>query len=85
MREISASEARKNLGQLLDRVVAGEKIAITRRGRAVAWLVPFRPVVDAESVDAKSAQDAAAAIRAMSKGVRLRGLSLKNLIAEGRR
>jgi prevent-host-death family protein len=80
MRKIGASEARKTLSRLLDRVVAGGEIAITRHGRAVAWLVPPRSVVDTES-----AQDAVAAIRAMRKGVKLRGLSLKHLVVEGRR
>jgi prevent-host-death family protein len=79
MREIGAFKARNKLGQLLDWVEAGEEVVITRRGRIVARLVPPRPAVDRERV-----RNAAAAIRAMSKGVRLRGLKIKDLIAEGR-
>ncbi len=79
MREIGAFEAKNKLGQLLDWVEAGEEVAITRRGRIVARLVPPRPAIDPER-----ARNAAAAIRAMSKGVRLRRLKIKDLVAEGR-
>jgi prevent-host-death family protein len=79
MRKIGASEAKNKLGQLLDRVEAGEEVVITRRGRVVARLVPPRPAVDPER-----ARNAAAAIRAMSKGVTLGRLKIKNLVAEGR-
>lgn len=79
MREIGAFEAKTKLGQLLHRVEAGEEIVITRRGKAVARLVPPRQAVDAEQ-----ARAAAANIRAMSKGVTLGGLKIKDLIAEGR-
>jgi len=79
MRKIGAFEAKNKLGQLLDWVEAGEEVVITRRGRIVARLAPPRPVVDRER-----ARNAAAAIRAMSKGVKLRGLKIKDLVAEGR-
>jgi prevent-host-death family protein len=79
MREIGAFEAKNKLGQLLDRVEAGEEITITRRGRVVARLMPPRP-----SVDREQARSAAAAIRAMSKGVTLGGLKIKDMISEGR-
>ncbi len=79
MREIGAFEAKSKLGQLLDWVEAGEEIVITRRGRVVARLVPPRPAIDLEK-----ARAAAAEIRAMSKGVTLGGLKIKDLVAEGR-
>jgi prevent-host-death family protein len=79
MREVGAFEAKNKLGQLLDWVEAGEEVVITRRGRVVARLVPPRPAFDADQ-----ARNAAAAIRAMSKDVKLRGLKVKDLIAEGR-
>jgi prevent-host-death family protein len=79
MREIGAVEAKNNLALLLDWVETGEEVAITRCGRIVAWLVPPPP-----AVDRARARDAAAAIRAMSKGVRLGGLKIKDLVAEGR-
>jgi prevent-host-death family protein len=79
MREFGAFEAKNKLGQLLDLVEAGEEIVITRRGKAVARLVSPRPRVDPER-----ARKAAAAIRAMSRGVTLGGLDPKDLVAEGR-
>jgi prevent-host-death family protein len=80
MREIGAFEARNKLGQLLDSVEAGEEIVITRRGRVVARLVPLCPAVDLEQ-----AHHAAAAIRAMSRGVKLGKLKVKDLVTERRR
>jgi prevent-host-death family protein len=79
MREIGAFEARNKLRQLLDWVEAGEEVVITRRGRIVARLVPPRPVVDREQ-----ARNAAAAIRAMSKGVTLGGQKIKDMVSEDR-
>jgi len=40
MSEVGASEAKNNLGALLDRVEQGEEIVITRHGKPVARLVP---------------------------------------------
>jgi len=40
MSEIGANEARTHLSKLLDRVGKGERIVITRHGRAVAELTP---------------------------------------------
>jgi prevent-host-death family protein len=79
MREVGAFEAKNKLGQLLDWVEAGEEVVITRRGRIVARLVPPRPAIDHER-----AREAVAAIREMRKGVRLRGVKIKDLIAKGR-
>jgi len=78
-RKIRAFEARNKLGQLLDRVEAGEEIIITPRGRVVARLIPPRHTVDPDQ-----ARNAAAAIRAMSKGVTLGRLKPKDLVTEGR-
>jgi prevent-host-death family protein len=43
MREIGAFEAKNKLGQLLDLAEHGEEVMITRRGKAVARLVPAHP------------------------------------------
>lgn len=59
MREIGAFEAKNKFGTLLDWVEQGEEVLITRRGKAVARLVPAEPGFDR----AKAAQ-AAANIRA---------------------
>ncbi len=79
MREVGAFEAKNKLGQLLDQVEHGEEIIITRRGRAVAKLVPTQATFDREK-----ARQAAQRIRAMSKGVTLGSLTIKELVDEGR-
>ena len=80
MHEIGAFEAKNRLSELLRRAEAGEEIAITNRGRVVARLVPPAP-----SFDRDAARGAAARIRERRQGVKLGGLKLKELIAEGRR
>ena len=40
MTEYSVAEAKNNLPKLLDRMLAGEPVTITRRGRPVAQIVP---------------------------------------------
>jgi prevent-host-death family protein len=40
MIEVGTYEAKTRLSQLLERVVAGESVTITNRGKAVARLVP---------------------------------------------
>ena len=46
MREIGGFEAKNRLGTLLDWVEHGEEVLITRRGKAVARLVPADAGVD---------------------------------------
>jgi prevent-host-death family protein len=79
VREVGAFEAKNKLGQLLDQVEHGEEIIITRRGRAVARLVPTEPGFDRDK-----ARRAVAGILELSKGVTLGGLKIKDLINEGR-
>jgi len=79
MREIGAFEAKNKLGTLLDWVEAGEEVMITRRGKAVARMVPAVP-----GFDRTKAMQAAANIRARSVGVTLGGLKIKDLVNEGR-
>lgn len=40
MTEYSVSEAKDNLPRLLDRVLAGEEVTITRRGKPIVQLTP---------------------------------------------
>ena len=42
MREVGSFEAKTHLSELLAAVEAGETVRITRRGKAVALLVPVR-------------------------------------------
>ncbi len=79
MRSVGSFEAKTHLAALLDRVAKGETIEITRRGRPVAKLVP------AEANAPRDLKKLAQEIRDLRKGNRLRGLSIRRLINEGRR
>ena len=79
MREVGTFEAKNTLSELLDLVERGEEVVITRRGRRVARLVP-----DATSRDRSGARRAAADVILQSRGVTLGGLTIKDLIDEGR-
>jgi len=79
MRSIGAYEAKTHLPRLLDEVEQGERITITKHGRPVAILVPPASVVRLD------ADVALARIRELRKGIRLGGLSIRELIDEGRR
>jgi prevent-host-death family protein len=79
VREIGASQARKQFGQLLNWIAAGEHVVVTRRGKVVARLVPPGAPADRER-----GRRAADRIRESRKGVTLGGTSLKELIGEGR-
>jgi prevent-host-death family protein len=50
MPSVGAFEAKTHFAQLLERVERGEEIVITRRGKAVARLVPVAARHDPESV-----------------------------------
>jgi prevent-host-death family protein len=43
MASVTVRELRNHGGEVLDRVVAGERITITKHGKPVADLVPHRP------------------------------------------
>ena len=78
MTTIALFEAKNRLSELIDRVQAGEKFDITRRGKVVARLTPTQD-------DNARALGAVANLRARRKGVTLGRLSSRDLIAEGRR
>jgi prevent-host-death family protein len=80
IRKIQSSEAKNKLSTLIDQVEHGVEILITRRGKAVARLVPADLGFDREK-----AKRAASGLREASKGIELRGLKIKDLINEGRR
>jgi prevent-host-death family protein len=79
MREIGAFEAKNKLSALLDQVERGSEIVITRRGKPVAKLVP-----PGSGFDRARAKRAADGLREASKGLKLRGLKIKDLINQGR-
>ena len=77
---VGAYDAKTHFSELLERVAAGEQITITRHGAPVARLVPIRPVFSAEEH-----RTAIIAMRQLASRNRLDGLSVKELIAEGRK
>jgi prevent-host-death family protein len=76
---LGAYEAKTHLSSLLDRVAQGEEFTITKHGVPVARLVP---VASRSRADVRAAIEA---IRELRKGNRLGGLSIRDLIEEGRR
>lgn len=78
---MGAYEAKTHLSQLLEEVAKGESIAITKHGVTVAILVP--------PLETKH-RDAAAAVENWRRyrheqGIKLGGLSIRELIDDGRR
>ncbi|MDR1188257.1 MAG: type II toxin-antitoxin system prevent-host-death family antitoxin [Bifidobacteriaceae bacterium] len=76
-RSVGAYEAKTHFAQLLDEVETGQAITITRHGAAVAQLVPATrpPGQPAEIVEQ---------FRQARRGLRLNGVSIRELIDEGR-
>ena len=72
-----AYEAKTHLPRLIEKVLQGETIQITRHGIPVANLCP----VD----DKKNPVDILDELRRFRKGKRLEGITIKNLISEGRK
>ena len=78
MPQVGAYEAKTRLSQLLEQVARGEEIIITKHGVPVAALIP---------VAGRSPQDpqvTIAAIKVFRRGRRLAGLSIRQLVEEGR-
>ena len=76
---VSLAEAKARLSELVDRVISGEKITITRRGKPVAQLAPTlepRKAIDTKALRAltdampKSSAGARKFMRAMRDGER---------------
>lgn len=79
MRTIGAYEAKTHLPRLLDDVENGERITITKHGRPVAILVP------PGSATPEDADELMRWMRAFRKGRRLEGVTIRELIDDGRR
>lgn len=54
MKSVTITEARRRLGVLVDEAQSGEVIVITRRGKAIAQLIPARKPIDAATLKAIS-------------------------------
>jgi prevent-host-death family protein len=80
LESIGAFEAKTHLAALLDRVAKGEKITITRHGIPAAVLVPVA------EIEAKlSHKEIVEGMRALRRRVKPGGMSVKEMINEGRR
>ena len=73
-------DAKNRLSALVDQVVRGQEVTITRRGVPVAKLVPVLP-----SFDQEKARQTAEALRAASRGAKLADIHIKELVEEGRK
>lgn len=76
--EIGAYEAKTHLSELLDRVARGERIVITRHGTPVATLTRVG------TRDPGTTAEIVASLRSFREGRRLGGLTLREMIDEGR-
>jgi prevent-host-death family protein len=79
MRAVGAYEAKTHLSRLIDEVSHGERFAITKNGVPVAMLVP---VPDSRKTDTR---EVIRQLKELRREVRLDGLSLREMIEEGRR
>ena len=79
MKTVGSYEAKTHLPALLEEVAMGEEITITKRGVPVARLMPIR------DADSEKIKDAIARRREISSRQSLGGLTIRELIDEGRR
>ena len=79
MKHIGAYEAKTNLSKLLDRVINGERITITKHGVPVALLQPYSPSQKQEP------GKVIAELRKFRENHALKGLSLPKMVEDGRR
>ncbi len=79
MAEVGAFEAKTHLPQLLERVRKGERIVITKHGQPIAELMPFK------KRDPNKTRTTIDRLKAFQKSHRLGGLSIREMIEEGRR
>jgi len=78
MKQVGVYEAKTQLPRLLDEVEQGETITITRYGRPIARIVPLHG-------ERRTVKEAIEAIREFRKGHRLDGITIRELINEGRK
>ncbi|MDH5479203.1 MAG: type II toxin-antitoxin system prevent-host-death family antitoxin [Nitrosomonas sp.] len=81
MIEVGAFEAKTHLSALLDKVKNGEEVLITKRGKAIARLVP------AEQAEQSKVNEVIDTLSLLRKQVHLNGLdwNWKGLRDDGRR
>lgn len=76
---VGVYDAKTRLAKLLMQVENGDCVTITRHGKAVARIVPIEGKPDL------SREEAVEALRTFAKGRTLNGLSIREMINEGRR
>ena len=79
MPDIGAFEAKTHLPKLLRRVQAGERFVITRHNQPIAELVPF------QAQDSNKVRAAIAWLKAFQETHSLAGLSVRQMMEEGRK
>jgi prevent-host-death family protein len=79
METVGAYEAKTHLPKLLERVKQGDRITITKHGVPIAVLKPFEPD---KNIDIRSTILEIIKFREKNK---LAGLSIREMIEEGRR
>ena len=77
MNTVGLFNTKTHLSALMERVAQAEEITITKHGTPVARLVP------AENRRKKDPWKVAERIRALRKGVKLKGRTVRRLIEEG--
>ncbi len=80
MAEVGAYEAKTHLSRLLERVAKGERITITKHGVPVAMLVGIERARRQRSVS-----EAIEELLEFRRNHKLDGLTIRELIEEGRR
>lgn len=79
MKTVGAYEAKTHLPRLLEEVAKGEHISITRHGVPVATLLP------ADTAKRRPVREVIDQIKQFRRGHRLGGLSIRDMIEEGRK
>jgi prevent-host-death family protein len=80
MRKVGLFEAKQKLSELVERAGRGERIGITKRGKLTAVM---GPATETEETDINKIFEGMERIRKRAKP--LRGVTIKELIEEGRR
>jgi prevent-host-death family protein len=81
MRKVGILEAKTRLSELVASAATGETVTITRHGKPIAKLVPYKATEGAAEARRRRAVEALLSL----PRVKLRGLTIRQLIEEGRR
>jgi prevent-host-death family protein len=81
MKTVGLFEAKQKLSELVERASGGEQIGITRRGKLAAVIVPAQPATKQVNI----AQIFAEIEEIRKRAKPLKGITVKDLIEEGRR